>query len=62
MKRVEAIIRPHVLDAVKEALRCIGITKLTISEVHGHGSERHTEVYRRAEYEVDSTYLKLEVF
>jgi nitrogen regulatory protein P-II 1 len=61
MKRVEAIIRPHALDAVKDALRCFGIIKLTISEVHGHGSKRHTEVYRRAEYEVDSTYLKLEL-
>jgi nitrogen regulatory protein P-II 1 len=61
MKRVEVIIRPHSLDAVKESLRCIGINVVTITEVRGHGRESRTEMYRGAEYEVDSTYLKLEV-
>jgi len=54
MKKIEAIIKPHALDAVKEALNGIGITGMTISEVKGYGRQKgHTEVYRGAEYVVD---------
>jgi nitrogen regulatory protein P-II 1 len=54
MKRIEAIIQPHKLDDVKEALIGIGVTGLTISEVRGHGRQKgHTEMYRGAEYKVD---------
>ena len=54
MKKIEAIIQPHKLDAVKEALKGAGIDGLTISEVHGYGRQKgHTEVYRGAEYKVD---------
>lgn len=54
MKKIEAIIRPHALEAVKEALKGAGIDGITIFEVHGHGRQKgHTEVYRGAEYKVD---------
>jgi nitrogen regulatory protein P-II 1 len=54
MKKIEAIIQPHKLDAVKEALKGAGIDGITIYEVHGHGRQKgHTEVYRGAEYKVD---------
>ena len=54
MKKIEAIIQPFKLDAVKDALQSIGIEGLTISEVRGHGRQKgHTEVYRGQEYNVD---------
>ena len=54
MKKIEAIIQPHKLDDVKEALKAIGIDGLTISEVRGHGRQKgHKEVYRGMEYQVD---------
>ncbi len=54
MKKIEAIIQPHKLDDVKEALKSIGVDGLTISEVRGHGRQKgHKEVYRGMEYEVD---------
>ena len=54
MKKVEAVIQPHKLDEVKEALKAIGIDGLTITEVRGHGRQKgHKEVYRGMEYEVD---------
>ncbi len=54
MKKVEAIIQPHKLDDVKEALKGIGIDGITITEVRGHGRQKgHKEVYRGMEYEVD---------
>jgi nitrogen regulatory protein P-II 1 len=54
MKKIEAIIQPHKLDEVKEALIGIGVSGMTISEVRGHGRQKgHTEVYRGAEYKVD---------
>ncbi len=54
MKRIEAIIQPHKLDEVKEALHGIGVEGITITEVRGHGRQKgHTEVYRGNEYKVD---------
>jgi len=53
MKKIEAIIQPHKLDEVKEALIAGGVQAMTISEVHGHGRQKgHTESYRGAEYQV----------
>jgi len=53
MKKIEAIIKPHTLDAVKEALAQIGVQGMTVSEVRGFGRQKgHTEMYRGAEYEV----------
>jgi nitrogen regulatory protein P-II 1 len=54
MKKIEAIIQPHKLDDVKEALKNIGVDGLTVTEVRGHGRQKgHREVYRGMEYEVD---------
>jgi nitrogen regulatory protein P-II 1 len=54
MKKIEAIIQPHKLEDVKEALKGIGIDGMTISEVRGHGRQKgHKEVYRGMEYPVD---------
>src|ERR1700687_5052837 len=54
MKKIEAVIQPFKLDAVKEALKSIGIDGMTISEVRGHGRQKgHKEVYRGQEYNVD---------
>ena len=54
MKKIEAIIQPHKLDQVKEALKSIGIDGMTISEVRGHGRQKgHKEIYRGMEYQVD---------
>ena len=53
-KKIEAIIQPYKLDAVKEALKEAGIDGVTIYEVRGHGRQKgHTETYRGAEYTVD---------
>jgi nitrogen regulatory protein P-II 1 len=54
MKKIEAVIQPHKLDQVKEALKAIGVDGMTISEVRGHGRQKgHKEVYRGMEYDVD---------
>src|SRR5579862_4175981 len=54
MTKLEAIIQPSRLDAVKDALIELGIFGMTISEVRGHGRQKgHTETYRGAEYTVD---------
>jgi len=54
MKLITAIIKPHQLDEVKEALEVYGISGMTISEASGYGRQRgHSEVYRGAEYTVD---------
>jgi nitrogen regulatory protein P-II 1 len=63
VKLVVAIVKPHRLDEVKEALRGIGVSGLTTSDVEGFGRQRgHTEVYRGAEYQVDFVpKIKVEV-
>ena len=54
MKLVTAIIKPHQLEEVKEALEAFGISGMTVSEASGYGRQRgHAEVYRGAEYQVD---------
>lgn len=54
MKKVEAIVRHHKLEEVKDALSQTGITGMTITEVRGFGRQKgHTEVYRGTEYTVD---------
>lgn len=54
MKKIEAIIQPHKLDEVKEALKGIGVDGMTILEVRGHGRQKgHKEIYRGMEYQVD---------
>jgi nitrogen regulatory protein P-II 1 len=54
MKKVESIIRPHLLDAVKSALQDVGVVGMTVSEVKGFGRQKgHTETYRGSEYTVE---------
>jgi len=54
MKKIEAIIKPFKLDDVKEALIEADISRITISEVKGHGRQHgHTELYRGNEYVVE---------
>ena len=63
MKMVVAIIQPHKLDAVRDALQGVGIAGVTVSDVQGYGRQKgHTEVYRGAEYTVSFVRkVKLEV-
>ena len=54
MKLITAVIKPHKLDDVRDALGDIGITGMTVAEVRGFGRQKgHTEIYRGAEYVVD---------
>ncbi|MCG6926664.1 MAG: P-II family nitrogen regulator [Acidobacteria bacterium] len=54
MKRVECIVRPHLLEAVKSGLQDVGVTGMTVTEVRGFGRQKgHTETYRGAEYQID---------
>jgi nitrogen regulatory protein PII len=53
MKYVIAVIKPHKLEEVREALSADGVQGITVSEVKGHGRQGgHTEFYRGAEYKV----------
>ena len=63
MKKIEAIIRPHLLDAVRAALQEVDVRGMTISEVQGYGRQRgHTETYRGAEYQIEFVpKIKIEV-
>lgn len=63
IKLVTAVIKPHMLEAVKDGLKSAGITGLTITEVKGFGRQGgHTETYRGAEYTVDLIpKLKVEI-
>jgi nitrogen regulatory protein PII len=63
MKYVIAVIQPHRLDAVREALSGIGVRGLTVSEVRGFGRQKgQTEIYRGAEYSMHYVpKVKLEI-
>jgi len=63
MKKVEAIVRPHLLEAVKTALQEVGIVGMTVTEVKGFGRQKgHTETYRGSEYKVEFLpKIKIEV-
>jgi nitrogen regulatory protein P-II 1 len=54
MKKIEAIVRPHLLEAVKNALQEVGVVGMTVIEVKGFGRQKgHTETYRGTEYKVE---------
>jgi nitrogen regulatory protein P-II 1 len=63
MKKIEAIIRHHKLEDVKNALTEQGIHGMTVTEVRGFGRQKgHTEMYRGTEYNVDFVpKVKIEV-
>ena len=51
---VTAVIKPHKVEEVKDALKAIGVQGMTVDEVKGFGRQGgHTETYRGAEYTVD---------
>jgi nitrogen regulatory protein P-II 1 len=54
MKKIEAIIRPHKLDEVRDALQESGFRGLTVTEVKGYGRQLgHSEIYRGSEYTIN---------
>ena len=54
MQKIEAVLQPSKLDAVKDALVELGISGMTITDVRGHGRQKgHTEFYRGREYSTD---------
>ena len=63
MKYIIAVIQPHRLDAVRDALAGMGVQGLTVSEVRGFGRQKgHTEIYRGAEYRMQYVpKVKLEI-
>jgi len=63
MKFIVAIIKPHKLDEVRDALANVGIEGMTASEVKGYGRQKgQTEIYRGAEYQVNFVpKVKIEV-
>lgn len=63
MTKLEAVLQPSKLDAVKDALLEIGVEGMTVLEVRGHGRQKgHTEFYRGREYVVDLLpKVKLEI-
>lgn len=63
MKFISAIIKPHKLDDVRDALTALGVHGLTATEVKGYGRQKgHTEIYRGAEYLVSFLpKIKIEV-
>ena len=63
MKLITAIIKPHMLDGVRDALSQSGVQGLTITEVKGFGRQKgHTEISRGAEYTVNfAPKLKIEI-
>ena len=53
MKMIVAVVQPHRLDEIREALNSIGIHGMTASEVQGYGRQGgHKEIYRGAEYDI----------
>lgn len=63
MKLVIAIIKPHKLDEVRDALAAIDVQGMTVSEANGFGRQKgHAEIYRGAEYTVNFVpKLRLEI-
>ncbi len=54
MKMISAIVQPHKLDSVRDALAEVGVQGMTVLEAKGFGRQKgHREVYRGAEYVVD---------
>ncbi len=52
MKKIEAVIRPFKLEAVKNALGAVGVQGMSAFEIKGFGRQKgHVEFYRGAEYD-----------
>ena len=63
MKMIAAVVQPHRLEEIREALNSIGIHGMTASEVQGYGRQGgHKEIYRGAEYDIHFVpKIKIEV-
>ncbi|HJQ94161.1 MAG TPA: P-II family nitrogen regulator [Acidimicrobiia bacterium] len=54
MRLIVAYVKPFKLEEVKDALREVGVTGMSVSEIRGFGRQSgQTEVYRGAEYKVE---------
>jgi nitrogen regulatory protein P-II 2 len=54
MKLITAVIKPHKLEDVRQAVSVVGVQGVTVTDVRGFGRQRgHTEIYRGAEYLVE---------
>jgi nitrogen regulatory protein P-II 2 len=60
---IVAIVQPHRLDAIRDALTAANVHGMTITEVKGYGRQKgHTEIYRGAEYQIHYIpKLKIEI-
>ncbi len=63
MKMIIAVIKPHALDDVRDALKDLGVEGMTLTEAKGYGRQGgHTEIYRGAEYQIEFVpKLRLEI-
>jgi nitrogen regulatory protein P-II 2 len=63
MKYIIAIIKPHKLDEVRDALTAVGVAGMTVTEVKGFGRQKgQTEIYRGAEYSTNMVpKVKIEI-
>ena len=63
MRFLIAVIKPHKLDEVREAVAALGVHGMTATEAKGYGRQKgQTEVYRGAEYTVHfQPKIKLEI-
>jgi nitrogen regulatory protein P-II 1 len=63
VKKIEAIIRPHLLDQVRDQLQQSGVQGMSVSEVKGYGRQKgHSEIYRGREYNIEFVpKVKIEV-
>jgi len=56
VKLITAVVKPHQVDQVKEALNGVGVQGMTVTEAQGYGRQGgHTETYRGTEYKVSFT-------
>jgi nitrogen regulatory protein PII len=54
LKLIIAYVKPFKLEEVKDALREVGVTGMSVGEIRGFGRQSgQTEVYRGAEYKVE---------
>ncbi|MBQ7738983.1 MAG: P-II family nitrogen regulator [Desulfovibrionaceae bacterium] len=54
MKKIEIIIRPGMLELVRDALNKLDLKGMNYTDIRGYGRQHgHTEVYRGATYQVD---------
>jgi len=62
MKKIEAIVQPFHVEAIKKALSETGVAVVTLSDVLTMGQQKGRALYRGAEYVVDSLpKVKVEV-